>query len=237
MMGLAHLQGFCSMAMSPGWPLFAMLGLMGLASGFTHCAAMCGPLLLTHRQPLHSTHLAAFLGGRTVAYASLGTASTIASRLLVADRAFHIIATVLLGSAALLFAATAFSATRLYLNQILQTCWRPFAKTLYRTLNRMGSRAIFSGPLYPFVLGALLSLMPCGMILGALLAVSATGSPGFAALGMAVFVFATAPGIMLVGIVGSALQLWRRELLGPLQQASLGLSACVFAFQAYRLAL
>ena len=132
--------------------------------------------------------------GRLASYAALGALSASLSRLIWADPLFARAATLLLVLAALLMVLAALPVTRLAVAQVLVHLYRPLAPRLFQSIARLR-------PLPPLLrmagTGMLLGLMPCSMILAALLAVSATGNPVQAATGMAIFVVATLPSLWL----------------------------------------
>lgn len=183
----------CSAA--PGGSLLTGLAVAGLFSGFMHCAAMCGPILLSvgAGQAGRPSSLLLHMG-RLATYAGLGAASAGLNRLIWADSWFGPIAVALLALAGFLMVMAALPPTRLMMAQALAGLYRPFAPFIYR---RIGSLRAYHPVMRLLFAGALLGFMPCSMILAALLAASATGRPLLAAAGMAAFVIGTLPGLLV----------------------------------------
>ena len=195
-----------SCAALPGGSLMAGLALAGLVGGATHCAAMCSPTLIAVGAVRSGPRgMIALMSGRMITYATLGAASAAFNRLLWSEPLFAAAALFLLGCASLLMVMAALPATRLMVAQGLMQVYRPFAPALYRRINKL--RALDDLPRL-FLTGLLMGFMPCSMIIAALMAVSATGDPATAALGMSLFVAATTPPLWFA--VGTAARLRQR---------------------------
>jgi uncharacterized protein len=192
---------FCAAAAQQ--PMLYGLFLAGVFGGATHCAIMCAPVLLAFGADRTSVRgIFALHSGRLVTYASLGAASAQFNGLIFADSAFAALSILLLSGAALILVLASIPTTRGMIAGALATLYRPFAPLIFR---RIAALAPLPKAARLFATGALLGFMPCSMIVAALLAVSATGNPALAALGMALFVLGSAPSLMLTtGLAGQA---------------------------------
>ncbi len=181
------------------------LFLAGLVGGGSHCAAMCGPFVLAQVSQgagLEGGRLARLSGalllpyhlGRMLGYAGLGALAG----------GFAAGAGLLPGLGwlppALLLLAAA-----VMLSQALPARWRP-AIGLHRMPRALAARVAplldRPGARRSFVLGVLLSALPCGLLYAALAGAAASGSALAGALAMAAFVAGTVPALVGVAVLG-----------------------------------
>lgn len=228
--------------------LLAML-LTGLAGGATHCAGMCAPFVLSQAgslagrggsgvlSRLAGAALLPYHAGRMVGYALLGAVAGAGAGLVSQVTGLRQVLAALLLLAALLMARQALGR--------LPARWRP------RLFSGGGGAAV---PGYPgfllrpigrlladpggkngFLLGLLLSALPCGLLYAALAAAAATGSALAGALAMMAFVLGTVPALIGVAWLG---RLFLRRA-GPMTQmagaALFLLNAALLAAMAVRL--
>lgn len=191
-------------AVSYGLP--ASLFLAGLAGGFTHCIAMCGPFVLAQaegspgvnrgRSLVKSLVLPYHLGRLTtyVFLAALFGGVLNLALLFQLSRAY--VAVPLLLSAAAVFVVTAFPR----MGALFPWAGRLRLPFPARVLSRLYK------PLLPdrrpearYVLGILLGFMPCGLVVSALMAAATAPTAWQSALAMAAFGLGTMPALFLVG--------------------------------------
>lgn len=196
-------------------PLLLGLFLTGLVGSVSHCAAMCGPFVLSQsaaamaRMPIGGSELRR-LGGTALAPYHLGRAITyillaalLAMPLHLLERAVQLrfVPAVALGVAALMFAVIAMGGPgRLNYGTGLATALGARLATLARPLfaNPTGWRGL--------LIGLLLGFLPCGLLYAAIGAAIASSDPLAAAMGMAVFTLGTFPILWLIAYLGAAAQ-------------------------------
>lgn len=179
----------------------AML-LAGLAGGATHCAGMCGPFVIA--QTINAPSAGATLWGvlpyhlgRATGYAALGAAAGGAVGLASAGVSRSLLALPLLLSALLMLVQAASSLPFLpWLRVHLAAPPLPVMAPLGRLM-----RAV-PGPRRSFLLGLLLSALPCGLLYAGLAAAAASGSALAGALAMLAFVAGTVPALTGVALLG-----------------------------------
>jgi len=220
--------------------LVAALFLAGLAGGVSHCAAMCGPFVLAQIAPgesLAGGRLARLSGamllpyhlGRALGYALLGgVAGGFAAGLtLVPGLAW--VPPVLLVLAALMMATQAMPplAARL-------PAWQQWSmpgalrRRVAPLLDRPRAR-------HSFVLGLLLSALPCGLLYGALVGAAASGSALAGALAMAGFVAGTVPALVGVALLGRLFRRRTEPVLRRLAPVLYGVNTLVLLGLAFRM--
>jgi len=182
----------------------AML-LAGLAGGVTHCAGMCGPFVIAQTLQdgpsgrlarLSGLHLLPYQLGRATGYATLGAVAGGAVGLASLGLSRSLLAVPLL-LAALLMLNQAASALPLPPRLRIHLPQLPVPGVLARLL-RDGA----PGPARRFVLGLLLSALPCGLLYAALAAAAASGSALAGAIAMLAFVAGTVPALTAVALLG-----------------------------------
>jgi len=230
----AHVMGALS-GSSIG--LVASLFVAGLAGSFAHCATMCGPFVLAQTAPgdgksgapaLVRGALVPYHLGRATTYTFLGALAGALGGGIATATAFRPLLAGFLLLAAALFIVQALKGLGLV----------RIAVSADGLSARVGARlARFAGPvlrrrrgLGGYVLGTALGFLPCGLLYSALAAAAGSGDAATGALAMAAFALATAPALVVIGCVGTALaQRWRagaRALIPPLQ--ALNAAALVF---------
>ena len=191
--------------------LMGALFLMGLAGGASHCAAMCGPFVLAQAaagQGLEGGRLARLSGalllpyhlGRGIGYATLGALAGgfAAAAALVPWLGW--VPPVLLLLAALAMLAQAVPAL---------ARWLPHGGFLGGAIaRRIGPLLQRPGAGRSFLLGLLLSALPCGLLYGALAGAAGSGSALAGALTMAAFVAGTVPALVGLALLG---RIFRRQ--------------------------
>jgi sulfite exporter TauE/SafE len=191
-------------ALTSGGGIAVSLFVVGLISGFTHCAGMCGPFMLMRvvrkaeggappatlrrleRASLWRYHL-----GRTITYSGLGALAAGLTGEALGWIGFRwMVVAILLAVAVTIVFSVARGAAPL-----------PAATgRLCRALADVAARAARLGD---FPLGVALGFLPCGVLYGALAAAASTGEAASGALAMAAFALGTAPGLIAVAVGGA----------------------------------
>lgn len=197
----------CTPVQLHDYGLVASLFLGGLVGGLSHCTIMCAPFVLSLQQKqigkLSSVLLLPYHLGRMTTYVMLGICAQLFLSYAFPVSAVRIwLSSGFLFLAALLFWAQALPVLGNYMPFLMRiripAPFRWMQQTISALMNKEG---IF--PLY--LVGILLGFIPCGLILGALLAASTASSWTQAALGMAAFAAGTAPSLIAVAIFGKTL--------------------------------
>lgn len=203
---LAHL---CSVTISGGSGLPAILFMAGLTGGVVHCGPMCGPIVLGQV----GARLAAIPGGRVC------EASRVASGLLPFYHLGRITTYAALGAGVALaggsFAPSPIArAVALMLAALLLLIaagrrWgvipRFAAPSVAPGVSRATGRlAAAARGLGAFPLGLALGLIPCGLIYAALSVAAVAGGPLSGGLAMAAFGLGTVPVLAVIGVAGHA---------------------------------
>jgi len=246
----ADILAACTTALHGGtlgaWlPVTHPLGmlLLGLVGGAVHCSGMCGPFVLgqvgsrlsampvaqaTRLSRLSGMALLPYHAGRSTTYTILGAAAAgLAGGAQQLTLHGYLPAVGLLLGAALLLAFAAGQRVAAGPGVITTT-----ARQWWRT----GLGPLFRQPtgLNGYALGLALGFLPCGLLYSALLLAGASGDWQSGALGMLLFALGTAPGLMVVGVLGAAAgQRWRRAMQNLLLPVLL-LNALVMVLLALR---
>lgn len=194
-------------------PLALFIG--GLVAGFSHCTAMCGPIVLmqvmarTPRgtlaaappvlQRMSGAGLLPYHFGRLTTYAGLGGVSGG-----LAGMAADFVSLRWIFAAALtLAAAYCVVVIARSLGWIVPRNARPFGG-VDRILDTIGwSRVVNrASRLGGYSLGLALGFLPCGLVYAALAAAAGTGSAMSGAVAMAAFGLGTVPGLIAVAFAG-----------------------------------
>lgn len=173
---LAH----CAGAFSQHGGLLAVFFLGGLTGGFTHCVAMCGPIVACHSvcgnggcvTRNHGSGQWGYHAGRATMYGLLGLAVGLLSRQVAASPYWPAFSALMLSIAGVMFVVSS-----------LPGCKHP--------LQFLGKR---SG----YVRGLLLGFMPCGMLYAALMMAATLANPFSAMLAMLLFTLGTIPALWMV---------------------------------------
>jgi sulfite exporter TauE/SafE len=187
---------------------------LGFFGGFTHCAGMCGPFVLTQvSNNLQKTSLKNFSNfvklknlallpyqlGRITTYSVIGFCSSFLTQNISQLPHFRFF------SAALLFAASLFFLNIFFEKKILRFKPKLFKKgqSFFRFKFQFLSN-LFLDPqgLKGYCLGLILGFIPCGLLYGAFLISAAIANPFLAAAGMFLFGVATFPALFLTASGG-----------------------------------
>jgi uncharacterized protein len=221
--------------------LLASLFIAGLVGSASHCAGMCGPLVLAQadsrlcRLPavpggelrrLAGGLLLPYHLGRSTTYVGLGVLAALAAGGIMRLGELRWLSAALLVIAALAFLAT--GAGRLGLTMAMAWPATGFGRFWANRVTGL-ARPLFRNPAgwRGYGLGLLLGFIPCGLLYGALAAAASRGTAPAAAAGMAVFALGTMPMLVAVAWLGSwAAVRWRRvagRIAPPLMIANAGL--------------
>lgn len=190
-----------------GLPFSLFLG--GLVGGFTHCAGMCSPFVLTQMQNDESKRnifkalVLPYHLGRITTYVVLAVlvSGFINMAFLYSDLKILITAPLLM-MAGVIFLVTA-------LPQMVAVF--PWISRMHLSLPYgMVSKAFkyLGGDHNPFArygMGIIMGFMPCGLVVAALMASAGAQTPIHAALSMGAFAIGTVPALFLVGLGSQAL--------------------------------
>ncbi len=191
--------------------LYGGLFLAGLAGGFTHCAAMCGPFALAQAgadaqgaaspfERLRKSLLLPYHLGRMTTYVALAVVfSTVLNAVLFFSPLKNAIAAMLLLTAALVFIVNAvplMGKVFPYLARITLPVPRGYILTKAQGLVR--SRT----PARRFLLGVMLGFMPCGLVMAAFMTAVALQDPARSAAAMALFALGTVPALVMTVMLG-----------------------------------
>ena len=228
---LEHSTHLARVADADRWGVAFALLLAGLAGGFVHCAAMCGPFVMAQAvqhldaAPLRRLAGAALLPyhlGRATSYAALGAVLGGAGGAIGDLPGARFVLATALALAALLFCLQAFG----------------------RLPSGLGGGAWFASRLRPYledssglrgyVLGVGLGFLPCGFLYGALAAAAGTGSAAAGALALASFALGTVPALLLVGFAGAMAARRAKAAVGRIVPGLLLFNAAVLLWLAWR---
>lgn len=209
-LGMDELIWQCQAAFTMHGGIIVSLFLAGLIGSASHCAGMCGPFVVA-QVGTHAGSIAApssftkvkgaallpYHVGRIVTYMMLGALAAGVSQFLVGTPVQRGIAFSLLGLAGFLFVASAFPDLKKMIGIAGTPRWvSSFGAHLGMVARPFSNQ---SDGVRQLALGLILGLLPCGMVLAAVMAVASTGEPVSAAIGMAAFGIGTIPALVLVG--------------------------------------
>jgi uncharacterized protein len=199
---------------------------LGLA-GSGHCAAMCGPLVLTMGRGLKRPSQAARVGhaltyhaGRILTYVALAIPAGLAGRMLVLLGFGRIVA--IAGGLVLLMAALRSFRPRLF--GAAGGAWSAAATRTCIAAGRWSGAHPVAGPL---LTGAANGLLPCGLVYAAVAAASAMGNTGEAVAVMSGFGAGTAPVLIALSVSAASLPLNLRLRLRRLTPLALAITAAL----------
>ncbi|MBL6076592.1 sulfite exporter TauE/SafE family protein [Belnapia sp. T18] len=218
--------------------LMGALFLAGLAGGASHCAAMCGPFVLAQMATggshgggrlarLSGALLLPYHLGRGLGYATLGAVAGGFSALATRLPGLGLVPSLLLGLAGLAMLGQAVPALAARLPR--GGFGRLIAPRLGRLLQGPGTGRAF-------LLGLMLSALPCGLLYAALAAAAASGSALAGALAMLAFVAGTAPALVALALLGRFFRRRAEPLLRRAAPPLYGFNALVLLALALRLA-
>ena len=181
--------------------IYVSLFLAGLFGGFSHCAIMCGPFVVSQTNTLEKTRGALLLPyhlGRMTTYALMAMvlASVVNLAFLFAPIRSFFIAPILMVSG-LIFLTVAFPS----LSKIFPWLGRVSIFVPYHWLQGLHQKlSEHRGPIGTYLMGILLGFMPCGLIVSALLAATTMEMPWQAGLAMVAFGLGTMPALLCVAL-------------------------------------
>lgn len=204
---ILHLASGCMHEFTLSHGLFLSLFVAGLVGGFTHCAAMCGPFVLSQSKNLTKLSGYALMPyhlGRITTYTVLAVllSSVLNLAFLFMPVRGFVVAPILM-VAGLIFFVTAFPG----LLKIFPWAGMTGFSLPYKFFNFYHLKlSKVDGVLGRYLLGVLLGFMPCGLIVSALMASATSASPVHAAMAMISFGLGTVPALVLVSYAGGALK-------------------------------
>ncbi len=198
------------------------LFLGGLFGSLSHCTGMCGPFVMAQVsgtskagegmfRRLRGAALLPYHAGRITTYSLLGLlAATLSGSLMGTPFERGVIFTFLMLSG-VLFLANAIPALKAIFPM---PDMGGIAGKMGAAIGKIAAPFMQShSPVRRYALGMMLGLLPCGLVLAALMAVTATGDPLVAVAGMMFFGLGTVPALFVVG-TGTRLALarWPNEV-------------------------
>lgn len=207
----------------------------GLAGSATHCAGMCGPLVIgqvmgdANRtgsaygewRRAAGALLLPYHAGRAATYATLGAAAGASTSLFASTELFATISAALLACGAMLMLAQA-------AGMVL-----PMPKPQESLVRRLAAPLIMSQTKGArFALGLVLGLLPCGLVYGALGIAAGSGSPLHGGLAMAAFAAGTVPALVAIAWGGILLRRRYQEAMRWIAVPLLMLNAALMLFLA-----
>lgn len=204
---------------------FLMLGVLGSAA---HCAAMCAPFVLfvsaKYASPQVSRSMpvaqAWYTAGRITTYALLGAVAGVLGSAFESAGAFI----------GLQRSAAAVAGAALILSAMLTLTGRQGAGVHVLWLAKITNRLRQHVPGHPFVIGAFLGFLPCGLIYTAVIGAVALGSAWRGALALAIFGLGTAPALFGVALADRLL-IRQRPLVSRLSQVFILLMGAWFLWR------
>lgn len=189
-----------------GWAVVTSLFMGGLFGGLTHCAFMCAPFVVMLQQKtvgrLASVLLIPYHFGRMTTYVALGVlANLFLSLAFPVSPLRYLVAAAFLGLAGLVFLVQSLP---------FLACYLPFLARLHLPVPLAPVQKVVSSFLekgkavHLYIVGVILGFIPCGLVMGALLAVAMLDGPLSAGLGMAAFCAGTVPALLGVALGGKA---------------------------------
>lgn len=187
--------------------LIFSLFLGGLVGGISHCTLMCAPFVLSLQEKqvgrISSVLLLPYHLGRLTTYVFLGACAYLfLSYAFPVSAVRHWLSAVFLTMAALLFWVQALPVLGRYM---------PFLMKIHVPVTLCGIQTQLSKLLQKqshftlYLTGILLGFIPCGLVMGALLAASTASSLAQAIFGMMAFAVGTTPSLIAVAMSGKTL--------------------------------
>ena len=212
----------CGSVFSANGSLFATFFVAGLTGGFSHCLAMCGPIVAgqsacasgcrnNHMNNVEKNSQLSYHSGRIVTYSLLGLIASAMAMQIAATSFWPYLSSGMLIAAGFMFIFSSIKPSR------NSSCGK-FAKT-------------------NFLRGLLLGFMPCGMLYAALMMAATITNPLAGAFAMFLFTVGTIPALLLAS---GSLQLiskkWRYLIpgVGRTVMAFNGLSLLILAARIVR---
>ena len=168
---------------------------------------MCSPFVVMLQQKtlgrLSSILLLPYHLGRMTTYVALGVLAN-----LFLNYAFpvsplrYVVASCLLAFAGFLFLVQSIPFLGKYFPFLLKVHLPIPLRPLQNVMSKLLGQ---NSPLRLYVVGVILGFLPCGLVMGAMMAVATLEEPVKAALGMAAFCLGTMPSLMAIAICGKTL--------------------------------
>ena len=212
---LAH----CSAVFSHTGSLFAVFFVGGLTGGFTHCLAMCGPVVAGQvactggcekRSAAASSQWSYHLG-RMTTYAALGFLAALLARQVAALSFWPLLSSAMLVTAGTMFIASSVAPHK-------AAACHTSAKTNY-------------------LRGALMGFMPCGLLYAALMMAATLVNPLSGMVAMGLFTLGTIPALLIASSSAAVLsKKWQHPMqtIGRAAMAFNGLTLLVIAAKGMR---
>lgn len=198
----------CGALFSGAGPLWLVFLLGGLVGGFTHCVAMCGPLVACQnlcggqcgkQSDLRAATQYPYHLGRMLTYGALGFAAAVVAKQLTTFAFWPKLSAAMLVLAGLAFVLSSLPQCRHWLGRL------PLVRSV-------------------FLRGALMGFMPCGLIYAALMVAATTANPLAAMALMWLFVLGTLPALLLASAGTALLPMRWQPKLEPLGRAIMALN-------------
>ncbi len=191
--------------------IMTSLFLAGLFGGTTHCTFMCSPFVLMLQQKtigrISSILLLPYHLGRMTTYVVLGVlANLFLSVAFPVSPLRYGIASFVLAFAGLMFLVQSIP----FLGKFFPFLLKIHLPLPLAPLQRLSARLLENNnPRWAHIrlygVGIMLGFIPCGLVMGAMMAVATLDEPLKAALGMAAFCAGTMPSLILVALGGKTL--------------------------------
>lgn len=198
---ITHFIGGCIQTIDAPYGLVGGLFLMGLLGGFTHCITMCGPFVVAQSgefKKLSDIALFPYHLGRITTYILLALIIySMVNMLAFSAPARAFIVAPLLAFAGLLFLVNGYPK--------LQTIF-PWVMKMTLPIPQEYIRHLFSKTTNRFLTGLILGLMPCGMVIGALMAAATAPNMVVVGAAMAAFGVGTMPALIATAWGGHTLK-------------------------------
>jgi len=219
----------CGALLTGHGPLPLVLFLAGLGGSVTHCLVMCSPFVIGQSSGMAGKSVLARLLlpyhlGRITTYAVLGAVAGAGFHLFAGWSGFFIVRRLVLALVAMVFLIT--FGERVLARFGLRL---PFALALPRLcdLPRLKQLAGIGQAWKRYALGLSLGLLPCPLVLAAIMAAGTTGQAGLAALSMAAFGLGTLPALLGLAFASSNLLRKSPRLQDGLTLAALGVNGVI----------
>lgn len=193
--------GECVQGINPAYGLVGGLFVMGFVGGFTHCVAMCGPFVMAQTgrmEKLSDVALLPYHAGRIVTYVIL----SLILYSMVNMVAFFAPIRVFIVAPLLAFAGLLFLVNGIPQLQIIF----PWVSRMTLPIPQKFISNLFSKAKNRFVTGLVLGLMPCGMVIAAMMAAATANTYAMAGMAMAAFGVGTIPALVVTALGGQKLQ-------------------------------
>ncbi len=179
----------------------------GLVGGWSHCTLMCAPFVLSLQQKqlgrVASVLLLPYHLGRLTTYVFLGCCSYLLLAYAFPVSEFkRILSAAFLVMAALLFWVQAVPVLWRYMPFLMRFHIPISLCSIQTQLSKLHQKQNY---FTLYLTGVLLGFIPCGLVMGALLAVSTASSLYQAMFGMMAFAIGTTPSLIVVAMSGKAL--------------------------------